>query len=193
MKKTAAIVAGALTVIAAIAALIKNAQTISEATVSAYHWMKGEGPARDDSLDLARIDADLYKPLDPTSCPGGDPESLRSKVVGDWVIKTDDDVTEYPVILTEEKAGYTSKIPDYGRDQRGNLINQPFFSIDSHGVWLPTGRTWIFYNGAIVFNRDYKQDTGRPVKIFRCVNVNLWVEVPVKGVHALQRLVRPGK
>jgi hypothetical protein len=43
MKKTVAIVAGALAVITAIAALIKNAQTISEATVSAYHWVKGGG------------------------------------------------------------------------------------------------------------------------------------------------------
>ncbi|HEX4653121.1 MAG TPA: hypothetical protein VH227_02645 [Candidatus Udaeobacter sp.] len=194
MKKTAAIVVGALSVIAAIAALIKNAQTISEATVSAYHWTKGEGTApasQDDSLDLAGIDSDQYKPLD-SACPRGDPESLRSKVVGDWIIKTENDVTEYPVTLTGEMAGYTSKIHDYGRDRSGNPINQPFFSIDSHGVRFPTGPTWIFYNGAIVFNRADKQDTGRPVKIFRGVNANQWAEVPVKHVHGLQRLVRTG-
>jgi hypothetical protein len=42
MKKTAAIVGGALAVIAAVAALITNAQTIGHAVVSAYHWATGE-------------------------------------------------------------------------------------------------------------------------------------------------------
>ena len=144
MKKTAAIVVGALSVIAAIAALIKNAQTISEAAISAYHWIKGERLASaNDSLDLAGIDAEKYKPLD-SACPGGDPESLRSKVVGDWIIKTENDVTEYPVTLTGKMAGYTSKIPEYGRDRSASPINQPFFSIDSHGVPFPPAARGFF-------------------------------------------------
>ena len=42
MKKTAAIVGGALAVIAAVAALITNAKTIADAASSAIHWAKGE-------------------------------------------------------------------------------------------------------------------------------------------------------
>jgi hypothetical protein len=147
-------------------------------------------PAGDDSVDLATVDPDLYKPVDPSSCPAGDPDSLRSKVVGDWVIKTDNSVKEYPVTLTDEELGYTSQIPRYGRGRGGNPINQPFFAIDSHGASFPTGRSWIFFNGAIVFNRDH---TGRPVKMFRCVSADRWDEVPIKHVHAQQHLTRPAK